>query len=45
MKFTAEQIEYLERVIEMDGLDIVVVRDHIQGDVFGYVGGVVRGDV
>ena len=39
MKFTAEQIEYLERVIELEGLDIVGVKDHIWGNVDGYVTG------
>ena len=39
MKFTAEQIAHLESVIEMDGLDIVGVKDHIWGNVDGYVTG------
>jgi len=39
MKFTAEQIEYLERVIELEGLDITGVKDHIWGNVDGYVTG------
>ena len=45
MKFTAEQIEYLERVIKMNGLDIVMVKTHIKGSVFGNVFGNVEGDV
>jgi len=49
MKFTAEQIEYLERVIDMDGLDITQVKTHIKGNVLGNVlgdvGGNVEGDV
>ena len=39
MKFTEEQIKYLERVIEMDDLDIMGVKDHIWGNVDGYVSG------
>jgi hypothetical protein len=42
MKFTAEQIEYLERVITMDGLRIAVIQDevgHVKGDVRGTVAG------
>tara|TARA_R110000765_G_scaffold402448_1_gene498237 strand:+ start:55 stop:231 length:177 start_codon:yes stop_codon:yes gene_type:complete len=39
MKFTAEQIEYLGSVIEMEGLDITRVKDHIWGNVDGYVTG------
>ena len=39
MKFTEEQIEYLESVIVMDGLDIMGVKDHIWGNVEGYVTG------
>ena len=43
MKFTAEQQAYLERVIEMEGLDIVTVRTSIQGDVRGHIKGDVWG--
>ena len=45
MKFTAEQIERLESVIEMDGLDIIKVRCSIYGPVEGTVCGDVFGDV
>ena len=45
MKFTAEQIKYLERVIDMEGLDITKVRAPIKGDVEGDVGGDVWGYV
>ena len=45
MKFTAEQIEYLERVIEMQGLDITKVKTHIKGDVEGSVWGNLKGSV
>ena len=49
MKFTAGQQYYLERVIEMQGLDITAVKAHIKGDVYGYVEGdvwySVKGDV
>ena len=45
MKFTADQIEYLESVIEMDGLDIIKVKAHIWGNVDGNVYGDVEGDV
>ena len=37
MKFTAEQQAYLERNIEMNGLDIIKVRTRIKGDVKGDV--------
>ena len=43
MKFTAEQIEYLERVIEMEGLRLVIIQDEV-GNVWGNVWGDVRGD-
>ena len=39
MEFTGEQIEYLERVIDMDGLDITEVKTNIKGNVWGYVEG------
>ena len=42
MKFTAEQIEYLERVIEMEGLRLVIIQDEV-GNVWGNVRGDVRG--
>ena len=52
MKFTAEQQEYLESNIEMDGLDITKVKGsiygHVKGDVkgnIGHVGGNIYGDV
>ena len=45
MKFTAEQIEYLENNIEMEGLEIIKVKDIIYGSVGGYVGGNVYGGV
>ena len=49
MKFTAEQIKYLERVIEMAGLRITCVDDNIfgsvKGDILGNVLGEVFGDV
>ena len=41
MKFTAEQIEYLERNIEMAGLRIT----HVDANIFGNVCGDVEGDV
>jgi outer membrane lipoprotein SlyB len=44
MKFTAEQLEYLERNIDMDDLGIIEVRTNIQGIVWGDVGDV-RGSV
>ena len=44
MKFTKGQQAYLERVIDMEGLDIIEVRGHIQGTVWGDVGDV-EGDV
>ena len=43
MKFTAEQIERLESVIDMDGLDITEVKTHIKGDVLGPIHGDVEG--
>ena len=45
MKLTAEQIEYLESNIEMEGLDITKVKANIKGDVRGNVSGSVYGDV
>ena len=52
MKFTAEQIEYLERVIEMEGLRLVIIQDEVgdvrgdvRGTLLGNVWGDVRGDV
>ena len=45
MKFTAEQIAYLERVIEMECLDITKVRASIYGPVCGDVIGKVLGTV
>ena len=45
MKFTAEQQAYLERVITMEGLDIIKVRGSIYGPVEGTVCGDVFGDV
>ena len=45
MKFTAEQIKYLENNIEMVGLDITEVKTHIKGGVWGNVGGSVWGNV
>ena len=45
MKFTAEQQAYLEKMIDMEGLDIIEVRTRIKGDVFGYVLGDIWGDV
>ena len=45
MKFTAEQQAYLERNIDMDGLDIIEVDDDIYGDVLGDVYGYVIGNV
>ena len=45
MKFTAEQIAFLERVIEMDGLEITEVRMRIKGDVYCSVKGDVCGDI
>ena len=44
MKFTAEQIEYLERVIEMEGLRLVIIQDEVV-DTYGNVWGDVAGDV
>ena len=45
MKFTAEQIEYLEYVIEMKDLRIICVDDGIFGNVYGDVWGSVCGNV
>jgi ligand-binding sensor domain-containing protein len=45
MKFTEGQQAYLERVIKMNGLDIIIVKTHIKGSVFGHVWGDVEGDV
>jgi len=45
MKFTAEQIQYLENNIEMVGLNIIRVKAHIKGGVWGNVGGSVWGYV
>ena len=45
MKFTAEQIQYLERNIEMDGLEIMRVGTNIKGNVCGSVYGDVEGSV
>ena len=45
MKFTAEQIKYLENNIEMVGLNIIQVKAHIKGTVWGNVGGSVLGNV
>ena len=52
MKFTAEQIAYLERVIEMEGLRLVIIQDevvdiygNVLGDIYGDVWGDVEGDV
>ena len=45
MKFTAEQQEYLERNIEMEGLYITKVKYTIYGDVCGHVRGNVGGNV
>jgi len=45
MKFTAEQIAYLERVIEMEGLRLVIIQDEVvdnYGNVWRDVGGDVR---
>ena len=45
MKFTTEQIEYLESAIVMEGLDITEVKTHIKGGVRGSVLGDVEGNV
>ena len=45
MKFTAEQIEYLEKMIIMKDLRITCVGDDIFGDVIGDVLGSVEGSV
>ena len=45
MKFTAEQIEYLERTLIMKDLRITCVGDDIFGDVLGDVKGIVWGQV
>ena len=45
MKFTAEQIKYLESNIEMVGLKIIQVKDTLYGDVKGHVKGTIYGDV
>ena len=45
MKATAEQIKYLENNIEMVDLDIIEVKAHIKGGVWGNVGGFVWGTV
>ena len=42
MKFTAEQQAYLERVIELEGLEIIKVKDTIYGNVKGSVWGNVQ---
>ena len=45
MKFTAEQIEYLERNIEMAGLRIIKASHPIKVDVDGCIGGYLRGKI
>ena len=45
MKFTAQQLEYLENNIEMEGLEIIKVKDIIYGSIGDYVGGNVYGGV
>jgi len=44
-KFTAEQIEYLERGIETEDPDIIKVRGSFKGDIGGEVKGYVYGNV
>tara|TARA_R110002126_G_scaffold41992_2_gene121755 strand:- start:2415 stop:2609 length:195 start_codon:yes stop_codon:yes gene_type:complete len=45
MKFTAEQIAYLERVIEMEDLRITCVDADIFGNIHGNIYGYVKGGV
>ena len=45
MKFTADQIEYLEHVITMKDLRITCVDDDIFGNIHGNIYGYVKGGV
>ena len=45
MKFTAKQLERLQSVIKMDGLDIIEVGQDIAGSVIGHVRGNIEGAV
>ena len=45
MKFTAEQIEFLEDNIDMVGLNVISVSNYIKVDVLGSVKGNVRGTI